>query len=207
MKKGIQIIIIALGVAASVYGISKMSGETTTMILPVWVIVLGVSLVVFAASVGIGLLAKHLLHSDWHPLTFVAIIIIIVVGIYATFEYKSTLNISVLSDYAGEVKLFVSKDNVEGHNITVNSYGIGYITRKDFEKGFYPRILRGQSDITKEIKAYSKGSVLNSLSDSYSFNFLSFVVSGRSDHLVSDIDDLLRIGAIDTMQLERKNIP
>jgi len=207
MKKGIQIIIIALGVAASVYGISKMSAETETMILPPWTIVSGVSLVVFAASVAIGFLAKHLLSFNWHQLTFVAVILIIVVGIYATVEYKPTLKISVLSDYAGEVKLFVSKDNVERRNITVSSHGIGYITRKDFEEGFYPKIIRGQNDITKEIKEYGKGSSLNSLSDSYSFNFLSFVIPGRSDHLVSVIDDLVRAGAIDTMQLERKNTP
>jgi len=205
MKKAIQVVIIASGVAASIYGVSKMSAETAAMILPVWTIVSGISLVLCAASIGIGFLAKHLLSSEWHQLTFAAIFIIIVVGIYATVEYKPTLNIFV-SDYTGEVKLFVSKDNVEVRDITVSNYGIGYITRRDFEKGFYPKVLRGRNDISKEIKEYSKGSVLNNLSDIYSFNFLSFVIPGRSDHSVSNIDELIKVGAIDTTQLARKNI-
>jgi hypothetical protein len=206
MKIAIQIIIMVLGVAALTCGISKMSLETTTMILPAWLIITIVSSGVCAISVGIGLLAKHLLNSDWHQLTFASIIIIIIVGIYSTIEYKPTLKIFVSPEYAGEVKLFVSRDAVEKYDITVNNFGIGYISINDFDKGFYPKIVKGHTDISKKIMEYRKGTSLNSLSDSYSFKYLSFDIPGDSNALTDNIDDLLRIGAIDTMLLPRRNL-
>ena len=209
MKDTIQVAIVALGVGAFAYGVSKMAAETVTMIMPEWIIIVAVSLVGFLVSMGIGFFVKHLLDSNWHPVTFTAIVLLIIVGIYSIVDYKPTLKIFVLPDYAGEVKLVVSRDKVERHDISVNSFGIGYITRRDFENGFYPKIVKGQKDISKEIKEYSKGSTLSSQSDSYSsysFEFLTFVVPGRSDHAVKETDDLLRNGAVDTMRLPRINV-
>jgi hypothetical protein len=204
MKKTIEGAIIALGVGALAYGISKMAAETTTMILPVWLVIAVVSLVVCAASMGIGLLVKYSLRSKWHPLTFASMVLIIVVAIYSAVEFKPTLNIIVSSGYAGEVRLFVARDNVERRDIAVNSFGIGYITMKDFEKGFYPKIMKGQRDISKDIHEYSKGASLNSLSNTYSFKYLAFVVPGQPNQTVNDIDSLLRVGGIDTGRLPRK---
>jgi hypothetical protein len=201
MKRIIQIVIIVLGIVASVYGISKMLSETITMILPPWLIVGVVSLIVGVAAVGIGFLIKRLLNADWHSLTFASIIIIIIVGIYAIAAYKPTMRIVVLSNYSGEVKLIVAKNTTEKHEIQVDSFGIGYITRKDFDEGFYPRIIKGSADITKAVKEYSKGTFATSASMSYSLDYLSFVIPGSSTQLVSDIDELIRIGAIDTMRL------
>ncbi len=205
MKKIIQVVIIISGIVASVYGISKMLSETITMILPPWLIVGVVSLIAGVAAVGIGFLIKRLLNTDWHSLTFASIIIIIVVGIYAIADYKPRMRIVVVSNYSGEVKLIVAKNAVEKHEIQVNGFGIGYITRRDFDEGFYPRIVKGSADITQAVKEYSKGSFATSASMSYSIDYLSFVIPGPSVQLASDIDELIRIGAIDTMRLPGNN--
>ena len=208
MKNTVQIAIVVFGAGAFAYGVSKMAAETATMIIPGWIIIVAVSFVGFVVSMGIGFFVKHLLGSNWHPVTFTAIVLLIIVGIYSIVDYKPTLKIFVLPDYAGEVKLVVSRDKVERHDISVNSFGIGYITRRNFENGFYPKIVKGQKDISKEIKEYSKGSTLSSQSDSYSsysFEFLTFVVPGRPHHMVKETDDLLRNGAVDTMRLPRIN--
>jgi hypothetical protein len=205
MKRIIQAVILVLGVVAMVYGISKMSSETTTMILPAWFTIGVVSLIVTGASIAIGVLVKRLLNFDWYPLTFASIIIIIIVGIYAVLAYVPKLHIVVLSSFSGDVKLIVSKDAIEKNEIVVDSLGIGYITRKDFEEGFYPRIVKGNTDITKEVKEYSKGALATSSSVSYSLEYLSFVIPGKSNQLVSDIDELIKSGAIDTMRLPNKS--
>ncbi len=204
MKRGIQIAIIILGVASSIYGISKLSTETATMILPGWLIVAAISLIVFMASIGIGILAKRMMKSNWYLLTFVSIIITILVGIYSVIEYKPTLRVFILPDYSGEVKLFVSKDGLEAIDIKVNQFGIGYITKKDFDNGFYPKIMKGQNDISKDVNEYSKGAVLNDLSNIYSFKYLSFFVPGTSKDSIFNINDLLKVGAVDTTRLAFK---
>jgi hypothetical protein len=164
-----------------------------------------VFLIVTGTSIAIGVLVKRLLNTDWYSLTFTSIIIVIVVGIYAVVAYKPKLNIVVSSNFSGDVKLIVSKDVIEKNEVVVDSLGIGYITRKDFEEGFYPRIVKGNADITKEIKEYSKGALVTSSSVSYSLEYLSFVIQGQSNKLVSDIDELIRIGAIDTMRLPKNS--
>lgn len=201
MKGIIQIVIIVSGIVASVYGISKMLSQTITMILPPWLIVAGISLIAGIAAVGIGSLIKRLLNADWHSLTFASITIICIVGIYAIATYKPSVRIVVLSNYSGEVKLIVAKNTIEKHEIQVDGFGIGYITRKDFDEGFYARIVKGSADITKAVKEYSKGTFATSASMSYSLDYLSFVIPGSSTQLVNDFDELIKIGAIDTMRL------
>lgn len=206
MKRIIQIVIIVLGIVASVYGISKKLSETVTMILPPWLIVGTISLIVGVAAVGIGFVIKRLLNADWHSLTFASIIIIIIVAIYAIAAYKPTMRIVVLSNYSGEVKLIVAKNSIEKREIQIDSFGIGYITRKDFDEGFYPRIVKGSVDITKAVKEYSKGSFATSATMRYSLDYLSFVIPGPSILSGSDIDELIRVGAIDTMRLPGSSI-
>jgi hypothetical protein len=203
MKRIIQIVIIVLGIGASIYGVSEMLSETSNMILPPWLIVGLISLIVGGSVVALGFFIKRLLNADWHSLTFASIIISIVVGIYAIAIHKPTMRIVVLSNYSGDVKLIVSKNTTERREIQVDSFGIGYITRKDFDEGFYPEIMKGRTDITKTVKEYSKGAFAASSSVSYSLDYLSFVIPGPSNQLVNDIDDLIRVGSIDTMQLPR----
>jgi Predicted protease of the Abi (CAAX) family len=201
MKYTIQIIILVLGTTASIYGISKMASETATMIFPPWLIVGVISLIVGAAAVGIGFIIKRLLHADWHSLTFASIIVIIIVSIDAIAAGKPTIRIIISPEYSGEVRLFVRKNNSKNHEIKVDNLGIGYINRKDFDQGFYPKIIKGSIDITKSVRQYSKGTFSASWAMTYSIDYLSFVIPGRSTQLVSDIDDLIRMGSIDTMQL------
>jgi hypothetical protein len=203
--KRIQVILIFLALVSLTYGILKMARETTTMILPVWMVVVFITSILCLASAGLGLMIKNILGSRWHQMSFAAIMIIAVVGIYAVVDFKPTLNIIVPVGYSGTVNLYVSKDDGDSRDITVNSFGVGYISKSEFEKGFYPSIAKGGRDISKQINEYSKGQSLNALSNIYSFRYLSFVVLGQSGRVEIDIDELLKIGAIDTAQLEKRN--
>ena len=203
MKMKIQISIIILGVGALIYGILKMS-ETKTMILPSWVIAIPITVIVCAVSYGLGAVAKNLLHSDFHQMTFASIVMIIFVSVYAAVEYKPTLRIVIAENYTGEVKLFLSNNTVEDSKILVNNFGVGYITKKDFDNGFSPKILRGTIEITKDVKEYSKGIFANTPAENYSFQYFSFVIPGSSKDVANNIEYLVKIGAVDTLRLPRK---
>ncbi len=96
---------------------------------------------------------------------------------------------------------------VESHNINVNNFGIGYISLNDYKHSFYPKIAKGKNDITREIKAYNKGKSLNRFSDIYTFSYLSFIVPGQQTDPADERDYLLKVGAIDTGRLPKKNLP
>lgn len=203
MKRKVQFGIILLGFIALIYGILIMS-ETKTMILPLWFVITPVVIIVCAISYGLGVVTKYLLRSDLYRMTFASIIIIIFVGVYGVVEYKPTLKIIIAENYTGEVKLFVSNDSIEECEIPVSNFGVGYITNKDFEKGFYPKILRGAIEITKNINEYSKGVFTTTTAVSYSVKYLSFVIPGSSKELDNDIDYLIKTGALDTLRLPGK---
>ena len=196
----LQFGIVTLGVSAAVYAILKMS-ETETMILPIWLLITPVVVFMCIISYGLGAAIKHLFHSDFHSITFTSMVVIFFVGIYAALEYKPTIKITIANGYTGEVKLFVSNDSLEDHKILVNNFGVGYITKKDFDNGFYPKIVCGSDEITKSIKEYSKGTFLSTTPEKYSFNYLSFIVPGGSKDSPNDIDYLVKIGALDTLRL------
>ena len=206
MKSGLQVSIIVIALITLAAAIFKMSAETTTIILPLWLVISAVSSVACVVSIGIGVFLKDLLRSGWHQLTFASICLLVIAGVYLIVKNKPTLNVIIPPSYGGEIKLLVSTDSIETDVVIVNLYGIGYITKKDFERGFYLKILKGGVDVSKQVKEYSKESSLNSLSDRYSFDWLSFSVLGRSSTRAGDIDELLRTGAIDTLRLPRKSV-
>ena len=177
--------------------------QTRTMILPSWFLVLFYSVIVFCISFVLGFLTKKMLSSKWQTLTFASMFIIVFCSIFYISEHRPVYTIVIPKDYVGEVRLFVS--NQKDRDFLINKYGIGYIDKKTFDRGFYPRIIQGSIDITKQVKEYSKGALATTLEDIYSYEYLSFsiLVNGKS---VEDrnIEELIKIKAIDTTRLYKK---
>ncbi len=118
-------------------------------------------------------------------------------------QYKPTYEIIVPDNYFGEVRLFVS--NEARNDFTINKYGVGYIDKNTFDNGFYPRIFRKKINITKQIKGYSKGAFAATQVSNYSYEYLSFSIPVKVENIDDrDIEELIKIKAIDTARLYRK---
>lgn len=154
MKFKPQFIIIALGILSLGVCIWQML-QMKTMILSPWLLVALYLAIVLCISFLVGFIAKKILCSNWHTRTFASIIIIIICGIYYSSEYKPTYTIVIPENYVGEVKLFVS--NEKENDFKINEYGIGYINKKTFDNGFYPKLMQGNNNITDEVNGYAKG--------------------------------------------------
>ena len=175
--------------------------QTKTMILPSWFLV-AISLPgTLLLSFAFGFILKKLLNSKWQTSIFTSIFVIIFCSIFYISEHKPVYIIIVPKNYVGEVRLFLSNKN----DFSINEYGIGYIDRRTFNDGFYPKIIQTGNDITKQIKEYGKGASATTSEDAYSFNHLSFHILDSGKKVDGkDIEELIRIKAIDTARLYKK---
>lgn len=202
MKFKIQPIIIALGIFSLCVGIWQML-QTKTMILPSWCLLLLTLPCTLLVSFGLGIVVKKILNSKWQALTFASIFVIIFCSIFYIIEYRPVYTVVIPEGYVGEVKLLVSDE--KENDFFINNYGIGYIDRKTFDEGFYPKIVKGDSDITIQVKEYSKGALATTPDDIYSYEYLSFSVLDKGDSLEDkDIEELIKIKAIDTTRLYKR---
>lgn len=202
MKSKSQSIIILLGIVSLGSGIWQML-QTATMILPPWFLVLFYVIITFCVSFILGFLVKKILKSRWYTLTFTSIFIIIACCVFCISQYRASYEIIVPDNYVGEIKLFVS--NEKKNDFAINKYGIGYIDIETFNKGFYPKIIKEKVDITKQVKEYSKGALATMPKDVYSYEYLSFSIMVKGESIKDkDIEELIRIKAIDTNRLYRK---
>lgn len=201
MKYKLQIFIITLGILSLCLGIWQMS-KTTTMILSTWFLVLlFLPIVLFTAFI-LGYLVKILFKSKWYTITFASIFTIIICSIFYISQYKPTYKVIIPENYTGEVKLFVS--NEKENDFTINNYGVGYIDKETFDKGFYLKIIKGNNDITKQVKEYSKSSWATTQTTNYTFEYLSFYLSSKKIQN-KDVEELLKVKAIDTARLYRNS--
>lgn len=201
LKSKLQPIIIGLGILSLVVGIRQML-QTRTMILPSWFLVLLFTPSMMCVSVMLGYLAKKITKSKWHTLTHAAVFVIVFSSIFYISEYRPNKSIIVPESYVGQVRLFVSNENE--NDFVINKYGIGYIDRKTFIKGFYPKIIKG-SDITKQIKEYSKGALATTKEDLHTYEYLTFFVPINGQSIEDkNIEELIKIKAIDTARLYKK---
>lgn len=193
----------AIGTLSLGVGIWQML-QTKTMILSPWFLLLFSLPSTLLVSFALGFVAKRLLKSKWKTLTFASIFVVIFCSIFYISEYRPVYTVVVPENYAGEIKLFVS--NEKESDFLVNEYGIGYIDMKTFNKGFYPKILQGGSDITKQVKEYSKGALATMNGNVYSYDYLSFSIPVKNGQNVEgrDIEELIKIRAIDTARLHRR---
>ncbi|MDQ0966796.1 hypothetical protein QFZ20_002199 [Flavobacterium sp. W4I14] len=202
MRRIIQIILPTLAIFSLGVGIWQML-QTKTMILPSWFLVVislpGTLLLSFA----LGFIVKKLLNSKWQILTFTSIFVIIFCSIFCISEYKPVYIVVIPKNYVGEIRLFLSNENE--NDFSINRYGIGYIDMRTFNDGFYPKIIQGGNDITKQIKEYSKGALATMSEDIYSFEYLTFYILDNGKKVEGkDIEELVKIKAIDTARLYKK---
>jgi len=179
--------------------------QTKTMILPSWFLAIVFLPVTLCVSFALGALAKKIFNSKWRSLTFASIFTIALSLIYYVFQYRPVYTVVIPKDYIGEVRLVVSNENE--NDFFVNKYGIGYIDRETFDKGFYPKIVKGGNDITKEVKEYSKGALATTSDDIYSYEYLSFSILAKGENVEDqDIEELIKNKAIDTTRLYRRKL-
>jgi hypothetical protein len=174
--------------------------QTPTMILPSWFILCILALPAVTAAFGIGFVLKQLFGSGWHTATFASMLLAAASLVYLITTYRPTYTVVIDPGYAGEVRLFVSR-YANNREIRVNRYGIGYIGKKTFDNGFYPRILKGGRDISKEVSEYSTGAIATSAPEKYRFEYLAFEIPGTAGSPGDDPDSLVKTGAIDTTYL------
>jgi len=198
MKMKIQIGIVALAFFVLIYGAVQIL-EMPTMILPSWFILILLVGVVFSVATGIAFLIKTLLKSDWNLFTFTVIIMAVFCIGYLALTYKPSCKIVVDANYTGEAKLFVSKHGMNNEDkVILNRYGVGYISKEKFDKGFYPIVIQGGKDITKKIQEYRKNTFTSTSLNQKSFDYLSFDIPGKSDIPMKSVDDLIKLDAVDT---------
>ena len=203
LKSKLQPIIIGLGIFSLVIGIRQML-QTPMMILPSWFLVLFFAPSLIFICVILGYLAKKITKSKWHILSLTSIFVIVFSFIFYISEYRPNQSIIVPESYVGKVRLFVSND--KENDFVINKYGIGYIDKKTFNRGFYPKIIKGRNDITKQIKEYGKGALATTQEDPYSYEYLSFFILVKGQNVEDKgIEELIKIKAIDTTRLYRKD--
>jgi len=126
---GLLSIILLVGL---IYKLTKLPGG---MILPGYflggIILIGV-LIVSLIVTGI---AKLIFKSNSF-MTLFAISTSIAFGVFHYYLYSTTLKIVVPKGYTGQVTLVLS--NVDKNILTVDSNGIGYITKRTFDKTYTP---------------------------------------------------------------------
>ena len=117
-------------------------------------------------------------------LTLFAIVSSIAFGIFHYYWYSPTLKIIVPKGYSGEVTLVLS--NVDKNILTVDSNGIGYITKWTFDKTFTPPIVYTQygEDINDLIVGFNPSTFWakgTAISTDYSgeIKYLSFKVVSK----------------------------
>lgn len=202
MKSKIQSIIVAAGIVALVISIRLML-EIQTMILPSWFLAFIYVLCTLCISFILGYLVKKIIGSNWKTLTFASIFLIIFCSIFYIREYKPTQSIIIPESYVGEVRLLVSNENK--NDFIINKFGIGYIDKKTFDNGLYPKVIKGKKDITNQIKEYGKGALATTNKAIYSYEYISFFIPTKSKIIEElDIEELIKIKAIDTTRLFRK---
>ena len=201
-KSKLQVAIIIIGLISTTLGTWTML-QTPTMILPPWFLV-GLYLpIAFIVSLIVGFLAKKLLKSSWHTLTFTALTMTIIGLTFYVSQYKPSYKIIIPDSYVGEVKLLLSNENE--NDFKVNNFGIGYINQKTYKKGFRPRIIQRGQDISKQVTGYSIGSYATTSSSNLSLDYLTFEIPGKADgSFLIDFDSLLKLNAIDTKRIRRK---
>ena len=197
-----QHLIVFFGILSLIVVVRQILAKPT-MILPSWFLLVISLPVLLCISFSLGYLVKRIMDSKWWTITFASIFVMVFCGIYYLSEYRPTYRVIVPKAYVGEIRLLFS--NEERSDFFINKYGIGYIDKKTFDEGFYPKIIKDDNDITEQVKVYSKGAIATTRDDVYSYEYLSFSIPAKVVSLEEkDIEELMKIRAIDTSRLYRR---
>lgn len=199
----IQVLVIVLALVA--YGFAaKAMLNLPTVILPSLYLVLLFTPFLFGISMLLGALLKWVLNPQWHLLTLSSIFILIISSIFYISQYRPTYEILLPADFTGDVNLIVS--NEQDNDFKISTDGIGYINYDTYKNGFIPKVIKGDKDITSQVKGFSRSSwAYTSQNQSLSMDYLNFEVQGRNGELsAADFEELIKQNAIDTTRLKKK---
>src|SRR5690606_7072508 len=141
--------LILIGLISLWLGVQTML-EIPTVILPSWFLVIMYGGILLLVAFGLGVVIASLTKSNVPLLTATSLIVTIVCSAFYISEYRPTYKIYVPDTFTGQVKLFHSM--LQDNNLTLNKYGVGYITDKAYRKGFKPVVYKNGKDITEQCK-------------------------------------------------------
>lgn len=195
----IDYILISVGLVSLYLGVRSML-EMPTLILSGWFLVIMYGGILLLVSFGLGRLISSLTKSKVHLLTAASLIVTIVCLAFYISEYRPTYKIHVPETFTGQVKLFHS--TLEENNLTLNKYGVGYITDKAYRKGFKPVVYKNGKDITEQCENLGRGSVAYAGIDGTNigpFSYVGFTVKeNKVDTIWTDIKKAIEQKIIDT---------
>jgi hypothetical protein len=201
----VDYILILIGLVSASIGIRTML-EIPAVILPGWFLVILFGGILLLLSFGLGALLCSLTKSKIHILSATSIIVTIVcLGFYIS-EYRPTYTINVADNFIGEVKLF--RSTLKNNRLSLNKYGVGYITDKTYRKGFRPVVIKNGRDITKECEGFVQGNVASAGFDGTSFgpfSYVGFTIGDNpADNIWTDLKNAIELKVIDTSIIMKK---
>jgi uncharacterized membrane protein len=201
ISKG-QIIIISIGLLVIGLAIKTMLNMRTVIMTPLSLVVIYVPLLLLV-SFGLGLIIKKITKGTASTLTSTSIIATLFSIAYLYSEYMPTRDIIIPSNYSGNVRLFLSTENED--DFLINSYGIGYISKDTYSRGFRPSVIKNGKNISKDLTNFSSGSIsyagVNGTSGG-PYHYVQFTVPGQQqDTLGNDLQKLIEIKALDTTRI------
>ena len=176
-----------------------------TVILPAWFLVVMYGVILLLVAFGLGALIASLTKSKVHLLTAASVIVTIVCSAFYISEFRPTHKIYVPDSFIGEVKVF--RSTLDNNALSLNKYGVGYITDKTYRKGFKPVVYQNGRDITKECKNIVQGSLASAGIDGISlgpFPYVGFTIGNSSvDTLWTDLTKVIEMKIIDTAIIKK----
>ena len=197
--KPIDFLFIIAAIISLALGIKTIL-QTQTIILPGWLLALIYGAILLILSFGFGFLFSSVLKIRIQSITVSSIIIATVCLIYYFKEFSPTYKIIVPEKYSGDVKLF--RSTLTDNQLSLNKFGVGYITDKTYRNGFKPVIYQNGQEITKDCKNIGQGVVAFAGVDGYTLGpyvYFGFTIPGNSvDTIWRDLKKVLELKVIDT---------
>jgi hypothetical protein len=196
--------LISVGLVSIYLGVRTML-EIPTLILPSWFLTIMFGAILLIVSFLFGALISSLSKLKVHLLTATSVVVTIVCLAFYINEYRPTCKIYVPDTFTGEVKLFHS--TLANNNLSLNKYGVGYITDKAYRKGFKPVVYQNGKDITEECKNFGQGSVAFVGVDGTNlgpFSYVGFTIKNNTaDTLWTDLKKVIEQKIIDTSIMKK----
>lgn len=201
----VDYILISIGLVSTGIGVRTML-EIPTVILSGWFLVIMYVSIALLLSLEFGALFCALTKFKINLLSATSIILTIAcLGFYIS-EYRPTYTINIADNFTGEVKLF--RSTLNNNKLSLNNYGVGYITDKTYRNGFRPIVIKNGRDITKECETIVKGNAVSAgiNGSSYGpFSYVGFTIGGNTvDTIWTDLKKAIELKVIDTSIIMKK---
>ena len=196
--------LILIGLISFLLGVRTML-EVSTVILSGWFLVIMYGSILLLIAFGLGALIRSLTKSKIHLLSGASLIVAIVCLAFYISKFRPTYKIYVADNFAGEVKLF--RSTLDNNRLSLNNYGVGYITDKAYRQGFKPIVYQNGKDITKECETIVQGNLAFAGVDGKSFgpfSYVGFTIGDNSgDTLWNNLTKIIEMKIIDTTIMKK----